>query len=423
MKYISLIITIIVLFSACKTRTETTDKPDPTTESNDGKTTEMPTNTYSDAEVVKANNSFAFELYGEIGSEKNQIFSPFSISSALAMTYAGARKTTAEEFVKVFHFTSDQDAFHPAYKKLIADIESAQNEDLQISVANALWPQKKYVFLKEYLDLMKEYYGVEITYLDYKKDAEGSRLIINKWVEDKTNDKIKDLLKPGILTELTRMVLTNAIYFKGDWKNAFNEDATYEAPFFLDKNEQVLAERMNITQGSVKYMENEDLSMLELPYSKDKMSMVFILPKEKDGIEGLEKNLNYMNYNRWYMQMNPQKVIIGIPKFKIDFYIDLSEVLKAMGLETAFTGNANFSGMTGIEDLKIDKVIHKAFIEVNEAGTEAAAATAVIMIEKTSAISPPPPKAFIADHPFIYIIKDNKTGAILFMGKVMNPKE
>ncbi|MHA1558219.1 MAG: serpin family protein, partial [Alphaproteobacteria bacterium] len=199
--------------------------------------------------------------------------------------------------------------------------------------------------------------------------------------------------------------------------------ATYEATFFLDKDKEIKADRMNMTQEAVKYMENDMLSMLELPYSEDKMSMVFILPKEKDGIADLEKNFNYKNYNSWYKNMYSQKVIIGIPKFKIDFYVDLSKVLEAMGMEESFSDNADFSGITGYKDLKIDKVVHKAFIEVNESGTEAAAATAVIMIEKSSTANPKPPTRFIADHPFIYLIKDNKTGAILFMGKVVNPKE
>ncbi len=422
MKYISLIITVIVLFSACKTKKETTVE-NPST-NNDVQTNETPpSHTSSDIEVVEGINQFAFELYGEIDSDKNQIFSPFSISSALAMTYAGAREKTAEEFVKVFHFPSEQESFHPTYKQLIKDVESAQNDHLQISIANALWPEKDYTFKEEYLALMKKYYGVDITYLNYKKDAEAARLIINKWVEDKTNNKIKDLLKPGILTDLTRLVLTNAIYFKGDWKKEFNDDATYEATFFLDKDKEIKADRMNMTQEAVKYMENDMLSMLELPYSEDKMSMVFILPKEKDGIADLEKNFNYKNYNSWYKNMYSQKVIIGIPKFKIDFYVDLSKVLEAMGMEESFSDNADFSGITGYKDLKIDKVVHKAFIEVNESGTEAAAATAVIMIEKSSTANPKPPTRFIADHPFIYLIKDNKTGAILFMGKVVNPKE
>lgn len=414
------ILSILVILSSCKTRkNDTADQV--VIPPAEVKTPEKAIQNYS---IVDGMNLFAFEMYKEIAESKNQVFSPFSISTALAMTYAGAEGNTKKEFIEVMHFQEDQQAFNSAFHQIISDIESAQNKDLQLSIANALWPQSGYSFLEEYLQQMKSFYGVDVQSLDYKTDPEKARLIINKWVEEKTQDKIRNLLKEGVLSPLTRMVLTNAIYFKGNWKYEFNEDDTdKDGVFYLNKTEEVKAEMMNITKPAIKHMQNEDFSMLELPYSNDSLSMVFILPNEKDGIKKLEDKLSYDMYKQAYNQMQKRKVVISIPKFTMEFELDLVKKFEGMGMTDAFSGKADFSGMTGKKDLQIDKVIHKAFIEVNESGTEAAAATAVIMIEKSSAVpNKPLLYYFIADHPFLYLIKDNQNGAILFMGKLMLPK-
>ncbi len=418
--HLILILLVFVILSSCKTR-----KNESETAVNSQNAPEIiPDNSPIEKdEIVEGMNLFAFEMYKEIAEPKNQIYSPFSISTALAMTYAGARENTAKQFIDVMHFHENQDSFNAGFYQIMEDVKSAQNKDLQLSIANALWPQSGFSFLEDYLQQMKTYYGVDIQSLDYKSDPEKARLVINKWVEEKTEGKIKDLLKEGVLSPLTRMVLTNAIYFKGKWKYAFNEeDTNKDGVFYVNETEEVKAEMMNITKPFIKHMQNEDFAILELPYSNDSLSMVFILPNEKDGIRELENKLSCKMYQNAALQMQKRKVVVSIPKFTMEFELNLGNKFQEMGMTDAFSGKADFSGMTGTKELKIDKVIHKAFIEVNESGTEAAAATAVIMIEKSSAV-PNKPELFyfIADHPFLYMIKDNQNGAILFMGKLMQP--
>jgi serpin B len=376
----------------------------------------------SNAAVV-GNTAFALDLYRELkGSGGNLFFSPYSISTALAMTYAGAGGNTGKQMAGVLHFSTHQDECHEAFNKLETRLRTAQAEgEIQLKVANSLWPQKGHPFLEAYLDLVKRYYGVTVTPLDFQGAAEEARQIINKWVEEKTADKIRELIQSGILGPLTRLVLANAIYFKGNWANPFDGKRTGSQPFYLQQGETVQAELMT-KKAEFGYYEDEGLQVLELPYVGDGLSMVVLLPRAKDGLPDLEKQLNPANLKRWSSNLHKQKVNVVFPKFKMTWKFSLEKTLAAMGMPDAFDMNkADFSGMDGRDWLYIGAVIHKAFVEVNEEGTEAAAATAVVMRIKMAAPTPVP--TFRADHPFIFFIRDNTTGTILFLGRLMNPNQ
>ncbi len=376
-------------------------------------------NTQSNVEtVVRGNTAFALDLYQQLRStEGNLFFSPYSISTALAMTYAGARGNTETQMAQTLHFTLDQSALHPALAALEARLRKVQEKgDILLSVANALWPHVDYPFLEAFLTLTKEFYGVSITPVDYK-DTEAARQQINTWVEEKTQDKIKDLIPPGVLDDLTRLVLVNAIYFKGNWASQFAKDRTQTAPFSVTPSKKVEAPLMT-QQHPFKYGETDRLQILELPYVGNDLAMILLLPKEVDGLAELEMTLTAPNLEQWTSRLEETKVCVFLPRFKISQGFSLGDALAAMGMVDAFGGEANFSGMDGNEKgLYIGAVLHKAFVEVNEEGTEAAAATAVIV----SRALPLPPPTFRADHPFIFLIRENSTGSILFLGRVMDP--
>jgi serpin B len=370
--------------------------------------------------VVEGNTDFAIDLYRELKDTKgNLFFSPYSISTALAMTYAGARENTARQMADVLHFPSGQKEVHPAFGHLETLLNEIQTKgDIHLNVANSLWPQEGYPFLEEYLVLVKKYYGVVITPLDYQRAAEKARKIINQWVEEKTKDKIKNIIPPGVLDALTRLVLVNAIYFKGNWANPFDEKWTKDDTFYLLSGRTIRTPLM-AQKRLFAYGEEEFLQVLELPYEGKGLSMIVLLPEEKDGLPQLEKQLTAGNLRMWTSRLRKQKVKVFLPRFKMTSQFSLSKTLAAMGMRDAFNPNkADFSGMDGrLNWLYIGAVIHKAFVDVNEEGTEAAAATAVVMRIKMA----PQPPTFRADHPFIFLIRENSTGSILFLGRVMDP--
>ena len=372
--------------------------------------------------TVKGNNQFAIELYKQLTQDKNTNFfvSPYSISSALAMTYAGAKGKTAEEMAKVLHFAPHQ--LNQDYKMLADHLKTLNRKGLELKVANALWGEKTQRFLPDYLSLNQKYYQSKLENLDFKKQPEQSRLIINKWVEGKTNKKIKNLIPKGLIDARTRLVLTNAIYFKGDWQYTFKKNQTKRMPFIAGKQRFPAIKFMGM-QRSFRYTAGKDFQAIELPYKDNKMSMVVILPAHKNGLAALEKKFSATMYQQLIKQMFYTKVKLSLPRFKMTVATNLNKSLQDLGIKTAFGDGADFRGMTKRPVLQISDIVHKAFVEVNEKGTEAAAATAVIMRAKTSSIErPKPPKIFKADHPFMFIIKDNKTNSILFMGKLENPK-
>jgi len=369
--------------------------------------------------LVQANTQFALDLYQQIRTEPgNLFFSPYSISTALAMTYAGARGETAVQMAQALRFNLDETALHHAFGQLEAMLnEIEQIGDIQLSVANALWPHVSYEFLPDYLALLENYYGTSVTAVDYAQ-TEAVRQMINQWVEKKTADKIKNLVPPGALDALTRLVLVNAIYFKGNWANQFNPDVTEKQPFRLAAGETVDVPLMRRTT-EFGYAERDDLQILALPYTGHDLSMIVLLPREIVGLAALEKKLTPANLARWTDRLWPTEVVVLFPKFKLTFDVTLNGELQEMGMVDAFSlGRANFSGMDGTSELYIGVVLHKAFVEVNEEGTEAAAATAVVMVAKSL---PQPPPVFRADRPFLFLIRENSTGSILFLGRVVNP--
>lgn len=369
--------------------------------------------------VVNANNQFAFDLYSKYKDkyrDDNFFFSPYSISTALAMTYEGAREKTAEEMQSVFHFSEDNDVRRPAFARIYNEINK-KDKEYKLHTANALWAQKDYQFLDEYLSATERYYGGKVTNLDFVGETEKSRQIINTWVEDQTNNKIKDLIPSGVIDPATRLILTNAIYFKGTWVLQFDKSETREADFKISPTKTVKAQMMSLTgeKAEFNYAETEDLQILEMPYEGEEISMLVLLPKE-DTLDKLEHSLNAEKLDEWRGMLQERKIDVYMPKFKFETKYFMAKDLAEMGMPSAFTRAADFSGMTGKRDLYIAQVIHQAFVEVNEEGTEAAAATAVVMKE-LAVMS----EIFRADHPFIFIIQQKDTGNILFLGKVVDP--
>ncbi|MHC4538555.1 MAG: serpin family protein [Planctomycetota bacterium] len=384
--------------------------------------------------IVEANNRFALELYATLrGQGGNLFFSPYSVSTALAMTHAGARGQTASQMAQVLHFPTeanetsesapvvlDRRQFASAFGEIIKDLNNrGEKGGYTLTVANALWGQKEYGFLKEFLELIDSSYGGRLNEVDFIGAAEASRKTINAWVERQTKEKIKNLIPKGVLDSMTRLVLTNAIYFKGNWARQFKEDQTKDAPFILADGRKIETAMMNQT-AEFGYMEVETLQGLELPYVDKELSMIILLPKALDGLGGLEEALNQENLSQWLARLYRRKVVVSVPKFKATSQFSLASVLTSMGMKDAFTSDADFSGINGRKDLFISAVIHKAYVDVNEEGTEAAAATGVTM--KLTSIGPSRTPVFRADHPFLFLIRDNYSGSILFIGRVINPK-
>jgi len=371
------------------------------------------------AEVVSANNRFALEAYSKFNESEagNIFFSPYSISSALAMTFEGAKGKTADEIQQVFYFQKDDSARRSSHASLFNSINKS-DKNYQLDTANALWVQENFPFLEEYFSTVEDYYGGKATNMDFVNKAEESRQTINFWVEEKTRDKIKDLIPSGLIDSMTRLVLTNAIYFKGKWLLEFDEANTQEQDFHVSETETVKAELMKLNGEEFSYYENEELQALELPYKGNEVSMLLLLPKE-NSLNALENSITPEKLSEVQDALFNTSVNVSIPKFKFETKYFMKQALAEMGMPTAFSSEADFSGMTGARDLAISEVIHQAFVEVNEEGTEAAAATAVIM--KELAIDPSETKEFKADHPFIFLIQENETGSILFMGRVSNP--
>ena len=368
-------------------------------------------------QIVKANNQFAFDLYSEFKEEskdENIFFSPYSISVALTMTYEGARGKTAKEMQSVLHILEDENLRRANFAKIINEINKPDKK-YKLHTANALWPRIDFQLLEEYQNTIERYYGGKITPLDYLKEPEKSRQTINGWVEDKTEDKIKDLIPQGYLTPSTVLVLTNAIYFKGTWILQFDPKDTQDEDFTTSGGRVVKVPMMRLLgkDAEFNYAETDEVQILELLYEGEDLSMLIILPKENN-LEKIEKFITPEKLSEWKNMLKKQRVDIYIPKFKFETKYFMAETLKKMGMPTAFTTGADFSGINGEGGIWIDKVIHQAFVEVNEEGTEAAAATGVIM---GGTVLP----LFKADHPFIFIIQQRDTGNILFLGRVEDP--
>jgi len=376
------------------------------------------------ATLVSGNSAFAFDMYQALRKEdRNLFYSPYSISLALAMTYAGARGETAQQMADTLHFVLSQDRLHPAFNSVDIELsqrgKGAKGRDrggFRLNIVNAIWGQKDYGFLTEFLDLLAENYGAGLRTLDFASSPEQSRVTINNWVSDQTEGRIEDLIPPGLINALTRLVLTNAIYFNAAWQYPFNEDMTTDGPFYLLDGSEVTVPMMRQTE-SFGYAEGDGYLAVELPYDGSELSMVILLPQAGQ-FEVFEGSLDAQRVAAIVKDLEFRRVTLTMPKFEFESSFSLRETLIALGMPLAFSGNADFSGMTGNRDLFIANVIHKAFVLVDEAGTEAAAATAVIM---PTFMPPEGPVEVTVDRPFIFLIRDIKTDAILFLGRVLNP--
>lgn len=381
------------------------------------------TNQYSSA--VAANNEFLFSLYGQVRSQAGNLFlSPFSISTALSMTYAGAKNNTATQMVSALHFAKDADQ-HAQMRNLLISLQCAKNVVYSMDIANRLWGQVDYKFKSDFLSLTKKDYVAPLYALDFKTQAENSRVTINNWIAEMTHDKIKDLIAQGLIVDSTKLVLTNAVYFKAPWVTEFYPAANITDQFWKTDTESTAATFMTL-QTHLNYFEDANVKAIDLPFRKDSATMssrhVFtvILPKSRTGLAAVEASLTAANVASWRSQMTSAETRLSLPKFKFESKFELSEKLKALGITDAFSGDvADFSGMyePGQTPLMISKVIHQANIDVNEKGAEAAAATAVIMTEGAMAPSSDI-KEFKADHPFFFMISDGDTKTILFAGRL-----
>ena len=382
----------------------------------------------STANVTDANNRFAFDLYKRLASESsdsdaNVFFSPLSLSSAFALTYEGAGGKTAEEIRSVFYFPESIETLRDGYLRINAGI-NAKDPKYDLQIANALWAENTYPFLDDYITTAEEYYSANTTNLDFISHPEESRLIINTWAEEKTRKKIKNLIPEGAIGPLTRLIITNAISFKGTWVTQFDQNRTYNTSFHTPSGTSVTVGMMQKTDEDALfgYTETDDLKVLVMPYdheSEKELSMVVLLPIEND-LKAAEEVLNTRTLAELENSLEVQQVRVYFPKFTIETEYSLSDTLTEMGMPTAFSDAADFSGMDGTQYLYISDVVHKAYVDVNEEGTEAAAATAIMMTGKGLAEEDPVP-VFRADHPFIFLIQDNETGMILFLGRVSNP--
>ena len=370
---------------------------------------------------VKGNNRFALNLYGELKSDEgNLFFSPYSISTALAMTFQGTEGQTQREMADVLHFDMSKNRVGRAFLYLAQGLSASANSDgYELNIANALWGEKTYTFLPEFLNQTKKFYDGGLHSVDLINEPEKTRQVINAWVEEKTKNKIKDLIGPGVLSSTTRLVLTNAIYFKGDWMTPFKNSDTFDRLFYFLSGDNAPVSTMNQTVH-FNYTEDDDVQVLEMPYKGDRLSMMILLPKKRNGINALEQKLTVQKIENWISNLIFQEADVSLPKFETTVEFSLADILERMGMRDAFSGAADFSGMTENKDLFIGAVIHKAFVKVDEKGTEAAAATAVVM--ENLAIMPQDIKKFNADHPFIFIIRDMQTKSILFIGRIMDPR-
>ena len=371
---------------------------------------------------VRGNSEFAFDLYGRLRArDGNVFFSPYSISSALAMTYAGARGPTATQMATVLRFPFEGDRLHRSLAAVTGKVKAAaRHADLR--VANALWPQAGFPITPDFQSIAQRRYGAGLEALDFRRAPEKARVTINTWVEQQTDDRIKELLPEGVLTPSTRLVLTNAIYFKGVWKHAFLEGATRKEKFILSTGQEISDVPLMSQSRSLRYLDGGSFQALELPYAADELSMIVFLPRAVDGLAKLESSLTADRLADWLARMTTQEVDVTLPRFKVTAEFRLDQALADLGMPLAFSaGQADFSGIAKDVPLSLSAVIHKAYVDVNEKGTEAAAATGAV-VRVTSAVVRPPRPVFRADHPFFFIIRDNGTGSTLFAGRVVNPQ-
>ena len=377
--------------------------------------------------IVAGNTEFALDLYARLRTgDGNRFVSPYSLSTVLAMTYAGARGATAEEMAATLHFPAKSEELDLGFHALIRRINAHSRDKTPpylLTTANALWGQSGEPFLPGFLDRTRASYGASLQVLDFAADRERAASTINRWAETQTGGKIKDLLPVSALDANTSLVLTNAVYFKGDWKDKFAEVMTKNDDVFLAPGGRKVAVAMMRQTHQFRQVEGETFQALELPYAGDDLSMVVLLPKTADGLAELEAALTPANLTDWLGKLTSATVAVELPRFTLTERVDLKEVLMSMGMRSAFDlEKADFTGMRATRDLFLSAVLQKAFVDVNEKGTEAAAAAAVAVGKRAMPIGEPKLVRFRADHPFVFLIRDLRTGTLLFLGRLVDPK-
>ncbi len=421
LKPLFIILIIAVSLSACQAVPSTM-----LAQSNKPRDTQPQVSSSDSAALVDGNNAFALDLYHRLnGTTDNLFFSPYSISIALAMTYAGSAGVTESQMAQAMHFTLPQAQLHPAFDLLALELvqrATAEGVDpsqaFALHVVNATWGQTGYTFLPSYLDILAQDYGAGIRLLDFAANPENARNTINQWVSQETQNKINDILPAGSIDTLTRLVLSNAIYFKADWSNEFDKSLTKEDVFHLATGDTTTVSMMNRT-GFYNYVSGKGYQVLEIPYAGEQLSMLIILPDEGKFAE-VASSLDSATVAAIVSSLQSNNADVTLPKFTFEYDLGLKSWLQQMGMEDAFDPTkADFSGIDGKKDLYISDVLHKAFVAMDEAGTEAAAATTVIV--GVTSMPAEPPITFKADRPIIFLIRDISTGTILFLGNMMNP--
>lgn len=375
-----------------------------------------------------SNNQFASEIYKITHDNENYIFSPYSITSAIAMTYAGMDSTTKKETMQTLHFPDIDEILFPAILNSLQSLQSSTlrasvNKDdfsSRLNIANSLWIQDSFEIEKEYLELNKKYFSSNLYKVDFINSKTETIEMINSWIENKTNNLIKNILGPNDLSTDTKLVLCNAIYFKARWREAFSERLTKTEKFYKSDKSEIECQMMSATDY-FNFKQTLNYKVIELPYWDGKFSMIIVLPNSKGKLDKLEKGLDNDHITKLFTDLKSEYIGLKIPKFKMETRLNLSDPLAELGMKLAFSNSADFTRINPELPLHISAVIHKAYIAVDEQGTEAAAAT-VIACETTSFTEKPKPKSFIADHPFMFFIVDRKQNTILFMGKVEDPK-
>ena len=389
--------------------------------------TDSPQATDQDLEtVVRGNNAFALDLYRTLSNgEGNLFYSPFSISQALAMTLAGARGETERQMADTLHYSLPQSRLHSSFNALDQELASRgagfqgeENQYFQLKIANAIWGHQGYEFLPEFLDALAEHYGAGLRSLDFAGAPEESRVTINDWVSEETEEKIKDLLPPGAIDSSTRLVLTNAIYFNATWSWPFDKKVTQKRPFHLAEGGKVEVPMMvETSKDFYGYAKGNGYQAVDVPYSLREMSMTILLP-DKGKFGKFEDSLNANILDQIIHDIKIDYVTLTMPLFKFESEFNLVQTLAGMGMPDAFGDRADFSGMTGTKGLRVSAVVHKAFVSVDEEGTEAAAATGLMVALSGPSKDPIP---VTVNRPFIFLIRDKATGTVLFLGRVMNP--
>jgi serpin B len=389
----------------------------------DGQDNGMGAQSFCSETLAQDISACALDLHQQLClQEGNLLYSPYSISAALAMAHAGARGLTEMQMTRALHHTLPPDRLHAAFAALESKLAECQEcGHIELAAANSIWPQQGSPLLDGYLSILKDHHGVTVTPLSYSDAPEAARETINRWVEERTNHRIRDLMQAGILDAQTRLVIINAIYFRAEWACRFQTTATKEAPFHVSRVFSVPVPMMRQEEW-FRFAESRSVQVLELPYLGDALSMLILLPRRKDGLKRLEDSLSAKKLDQWRNSLRAGQVEVFLPKFRVTSAFRLDRALAAMGMTDAFIpGKADFSGMDGRPGwLFIGAVLHKAYIEVNEEGTEAAASTPVILAPTAA---PGQPHVFRADHPFLFVICETRSGTPLFLGRVTDPTQ